>query len=59
MPEQYIAIDCICAWSKVTSLSGEVHIRDLWQNRDLGKHGSSIAVGVPSHGAQLLHLRNS
>jgi alpha-galactosidase len=35
----------------------QVHARDVWRHRDLGKFDSGIPVTVPSHGVILLKIR--
>ena len=37
-------------------LTGSVHVRDLWQRKDLGVFSSQFTATVPAHGAVLLRL---
>jgi hypothetical protein len=43
------------SWTEV-GLTGNRHVRDLWQHRDLGVHTDRFEASVPPHGAILIRL---
>jgi alpha-galactosidase len=37
-------------------LEGEVRVRDLWRQKDLGEFNGSFSADVPAHGVVLLRM---
>jgi alpha-galactosidase len=42
---------------RLTGLTGEAQLRDLWRRSEIGSASGTTNLHVPGHGARLLHLR--
>ena len=51
----YEPAEVTARWSDL-GLTGNRHVRDLWQQRDLGEHAGAFKSTVPGHGSMLLKI---